>query len=67
MSEHESNVTMKTITVAWVSLGSYAPEDHVVLQLVEGYNCQIHIINYLNRKDQLILCIVFLKQSLRTY
>ena len=37
-----------TTTVARVSLGFYAPEDHVILQLAEGYKCQIHVINYLN-------------------
>ena len=41
-----------------VSLGFYAPEDHVMLQLVEGCKYQIHVVNYLNRKDQLISCYV---------
>ena len=36
----------------------YAFEDHVMLQLVEGCLCQIHVINYLNRKDQLILLLL---------
>ena len=37
-----------TTTVARVSLGFYAPEDHVMLQLAGGYKYQIHVINYLN-------------------
>ena len=55
MLEQESNVTIMVATRKLhnyngcrVSLGFYAPEDHVMLQLAEGYKCQIHVINYLN-------------------
>ena len=54
-----------TTTVAWVSLGFYAPEDHVMLQLAEGYKCKIHVINYLN----LLLFFIYetkFKNTLRT-
>ena len=46
-------------------LGFYAPEDHVMLQLAEGYKCKIHVINYLN----LLLFFIYetkFKNTLRT-